>query len=380
MLGGGYGDLPVSQTSRSRPKPYSTAAPRPGTPEVDAAPETRRVVAIQPKTILGEVEANLARIEDLVNSACREHSPDIVFLPESMTTPNLYHRAMRAAARPVDGQPYQMLQRLARRHGCMVGGGYIALRGRDTRGTYCLMEPDGTAHFHDKDEPSMWENNYYSGGSDDGVVQTALGPIGLACGWEYGRVRTVNRLAGRVRLLGGGMFFAGYPTWKATAPYFRKREQELMLQYARETPPRMARMLGVAVAHPSHVGDYAMETMLVPGLPWRSDIAGETQICERDGRTLGRLSYADGEGYIAADVTLAAPTPIDPTPDTFWNASFPISAHLVWYLGKSQGRTKYEAMKRLRLHRWQRWPATDLPNRVDAIDLAAAEAASKTPR
>ena len=139
-------------------------------------------------------------------------------------------------------------------------------------------------------------------GSDDGLVQTALGPFGLACGWEYGRVRTVNRLAGRVRLLGGGMFFAGYPTWRATAPWFRDREQELMLQYARETPPRMARMLGVAVAHASHVGDYEMETMLVPGLAWKSEMAGETQICERDGTTLGRLSSADGEGYIAAEM------------------------------------------------------------------------------
>jgi hypothetical protein len=370
----------VSPASPSRPSAYSTAAPRPGTPDVDAPPEKRRVVAIQPSTRLGDVEGNLARIEDLVDNACREHSPDIVFLPESMTSPNLYHRAMRGVARPIDGQPYQMLQRLARRHGCMVGGGYIALRGRDTRGTYCLVEPDGTAHFHDKDEASFWENNYYSGGSDDGLVQTALGPIGLANGFEWGRVRTVNRLAGRVRLLGGGMFFASYPTWKATAPWLRKRDQELLLQYARETPPRMARMLGVAVAQPSHVGDYEMATMLVPGLSWKAQMVGETQICERDGTTLGRMSYADGEGYIAADVTLAAPSPIDPTPDSFWNASFPNSVHLVWYLGNWHGKAKYRAMKRLRLHRWQRWPAHDLPNRVEADDAAiTADAGTKAP-
>ncbi len=61
---------------------YSTAAPRPGTPEVDAPPERKRVVAIQPAIRLGDVEANLARLEDLVDNACREHSPDIVFLPE----------------------------------------------------------------------------------------------------------------------------------------------------------------------------------------------------------------------------------------------------------------------------------------------------------
>ena len=50
---------------------------------------------------------------------------------------------------------------------------------RDTRGTYALVEPDGSAYLHDKDQPSFWENNYYAAGSDDGVAETSLGPIGL---------------------------------------------------------------------------------------------------------------------------------------------------------------------------------------------------------
>jgi hypothetical protein len=241
-------------------------------PVVDAPPDIKRIVAIQPATKLGDVEGNLTRIEDLVNNACREHSPDMVFLPESMTTPNLYHRAMRHVARPIDGTPYQLLTRLARTHGCMVGGGYIAKRGHDTKGTYCLAEPDGTAHFHDKDQPSFWENNYYSAGTDDGLVHTSAGPIGLANGFEWGRTRTNRRLEGKIRLLAGGMFFASYPTWKLTAPYLRKRDQELLLQYARETPGRMARMLGVGTVHPSHVGDYTMATMLVPGLKWSAQM------------------------------------------------------------------------------------------------------------
>jgi hypothetical protein len=122
-----------------------------------------------------------------------------------------------------------------------------------------------------------------------------------------------------------------------------------------------------------------MSTMLMPGLSWKAQMVGETQICERDGTTLGRMAYADGEGYIAADVTLAAPAPVDPTPDTFWNASFPNSVHMVWYLGNWHGKAKYRLMKQLRMHRWQRWPADDLPNRVEAADVAGApaEAGSK---
>lgn len=154
---------------------------RPGSEAV-----TRRVVAIQPRVALGEVEANLTHLEDLVRQAAREHLPDAIFLPESMTSPNLYHRRMRTVARPVDGAPAQMLQRLAREYGCLVGGGFIAIRGNDARGTYVLAEPDGTMHLHDKDQPSFWENNYYSAGTDDGLMQTSLGPIGCANGFEWG--------------------------------------------------------------------------------------------------------------------------------------------------------------------------------------------------
>ena len=45
--------------------------------------DTRRVVAVQLEVKLGEVERNLAHIEDVVGQAAREHSPDMIFLPRS---------------------------------------------------------------------------------------------------------------------------------------------------------------------------------------------------------------------------------------------------------------------------------------------------------
>jgi predicted amidohydrolase len=325
---------------------------------------TQRVVAVQPRLAIGAVEDNLRRLEDLVGQAAREHAPDMIFLPEAMTSPNAYDRRMRTVARPVDGAPTQMLQRLAREHGCFVGGGFIAVRGRDTRGTYVLAEPDGALHLHDKDQPSFWENNYYAGGSDDGLAQTSKGPIGLANGFEWGRTRTAERLRGRAHLLAGGMHFPSFPTWRLTRPWFWDRDHQALLQYARETPPRMARLLGVPAVHPSHVGDFVMETPLVPGLRWPSLCVGETQICDADGVTLARLSYEDGEGYVAADVTLAEPVPRDPLPAGFWNSLLPVSVHVVWQVGNLHGRAKYEAMKRLGLHEWQ--PGADLPDHVPA--------------
>jgi predicted amidohydrolase len=315
--------------------------------------DTRRVVAIQPHVALGEVEANLRHLEDLVTQAAREHHPDMIFLPEAMTSPNLYDRRMRQVARPVDGAPARMLRRLAREFGCLVGGGFIAVRDGDARGTYVLAEPDGRVHLHDKDQPSFWENNYYAAGADDGLAETSLGPIGLANGFEWGRTRTVVRLRGRARLLAGGMHFPSFPQWRLTRRWFWDRDHQALLQYARETPPRMARLLGVPAVHPSHVGDFVMRTPLVPGLGWPSICVGETQIADADGVTLGRMGYEDGEGYIAADVTLDEPRPRDPVPAGFWNSLLPVSVHVVWQVGNLHGRAKYAAMKALGLHAWQ---------------------------
>ena len=81
--------------------------------------------------------------------------------------------------------------------------------------------------------------------------------------------------------------------------------------------------------------------------------------------TLGRLSYEDGEGWIAADVDIdAEPAPRDPMPAGFWNSLLPISVHAVWHVGNVHGRVKYEAMKRLGMHEWE--PGPDLPARVPA--------------
>lgn len=335
-------------------------------------PRALRAVAIQPSLRLGEVGWNLRRCADLVRQAVREHSPDLVVLPEAMTSPNGYGRAMETVARPVDGEPLHVLRTLAREGDCVVGGGYLAVRGDETRGTYALCEPDGAVHLHDKDLPSFWENAYYRPGHDDGVVRTSLGPLGLACGWEWGRTQTIARLRGRVQLLTGGMHFISYPDWPLTRPWFKRRDQKLLEEYGRDLPGRCARFLGVPAVYSSHVGPLEIQTPLLRFLPWRAPMIGETQICDADGRRLARMSLADGEGYVCAEVALEAdPAPRDPLPETFWNAQFPVSAHLVWYGGNAYGKAEYALKSRLGRHRWS--PSPDLPDHVPAGELLEPE-------
>ena len=260
-----------------------------------------------------------------------------------MTSPNAYDRRMRSVARPIARRAAADARRLAREHDCLVGGGFIAVRGNDTRGTYALCEPDGAIHLHDKDQPSFWENNYYAGGSDDGFAHDIARPDRLANGFEWGRVRTAKRLAGRVQLLAGGMHFPSFPTWALTKPWFITRDEEFLHQYCRETPPRMARMLGVPAVHPSHVG--AVHDGDAAGA--RADVAVADARRDHDlrRRRRGRCSGCPTTTARATSPPMSTwPTrvPRDPIPDLFWNAPFPISVHLVWYVGQRARRREVQ--------------------------------------
>ena len=337
------------------------------------ADETRRVVAVQLAVRLGEVERNLEHIADVVGQAAREHHPDMIFLPEVSTTPNLAHHAMAECVGPVDGGPLAVYRALAREYGCLIGAGALTIRGRDARNTYYLCEPDGAVHLHDKDQPSMWENVTYAAGRDAGLCATGAGPIGVANGFEWIRSRTAERLRGRVRLVAGGMCFPSFPTWKATKPFFWDREHATMVELARESPGRLARVVGAPAVHPSHVGDVVMETPFAPRIPWPTILLGETQITDERGAILQRLGYEDGEGYVAADVAWRDPVPLDPVPPRFWMTTIPLSVQAIWHIENTRGRALYRLRHARGAHPFQHDPAygSDLPDHLPAAELPA---------
>lgn len=333
---------------------------------MNEAVETRKVVAVQLRVNLKDVAGNLKHIEDIVGQACREHEPDMVFLPESANHPNIHGKVMRYVTEPINGPTLDTYRRLSKAYGCIVGGGYLAVRSGDARGTYAVCEPDGSVSFHDKDQPSMWENNNYTAGRDMGIADTAHGPIGIANGFEWLRSRTAARLRGRVRLVAGGMCFPSFPQWGVTKPWFWKREHATMVELARETPGRMAKVVGAPCVHPSHVGDITMSTPFAPGVPWPTIMLGETHIVDGAGTTLAHMEYADGEGYIAADIRWADPVPINPVPPRFWMPVLPWTVHTVWVATNASGRARYAATRRRRGFPWQYTMAEhmDLPDRV----------------
>jgi predicted amidohydrolase len=329
-----------------------------------------RIAVVQPALALGEVERNLARIEDLVRDAHREHGADVVVVPEACTSPNVYAKVLRAAPRPVDGQPLALLTGLARDLGCVVAGGFLAVRGRHAYGTYVLAEPDGAVHLHDKDIPTAWEQHFYVGGDDPGTPRcAALGAtVGLMSGWEWARYRTAARVrAAGARIVLGGMCWPSMPlNWPGPLRALARREDGIWRAQAAALPGQVARIAGVPVAHASHVGPVTGETPLARGVPWRTRMLGESQVCDRDGTILARLTLEDGEGHVAADVDLREPVPADPVLDCFWIPDMTVTTKAAWHLMNAHGALAYRARHLAGRFPWQAWPAGDLADEIPA--------------
>lgn len=331
-----------------------------------------RIAVIQPELALGEVERNLLRVEELIVDAHREHGPAVIVVPEACTTPNVFAKVLRGTPAPVDGRPFQMLTRLARELDCVLAGGFVAVRGADAFGTYVLAEPGGAAHLHDKDIPTAWENAFYRGGDDPGTPYCrALGcTVGLMSGWEWARQRT----AARVRAAGagvvlGGMCWPSMPTnWPPLLRRLAAREHGIWREQARALPGQVARLTGVPAAHASHVGPVVGETPLASGLRWRTVMLGESQVCDRDGTILARLSMEDGEGHLAADVDIsAAPSPRDPIEDRFWIPRMTLLTELAWRSMNLHGSISYRLRHARAGFPWQSWPSADLPDEIAPI-------------
>ena len=313
---------------------------------------TITVAAVQPALALADVDNNLVRLESLIRDAHRQHSPDVIVVPEAASSPNVHHPSMRTVPRPELGAPYQLLTGLARELGVIVGGGYLSEREGDAYGHYVLAEPDGTVNAHDKDIPTMWEQNFYTGGSDDGVVESpTLGAVGLVCGWEWARYRTAARLRGRVDAVLGGMCWPTTPNnWFGPFGWWGRREHRLQIELARRLPGQFARLVGAPVVHASHVGPITMYMPGLPGIPYRTSMLGETQVTERDGTILARLTEKDGEGHVAATIELADPQPLDPIADRFWIPDMTASVRATFDLANLHGKANYEARKLIGQH------------------------------
>jgi predicted amidohydrolase len=298
-----------------------------------------KVAAIQMEARLADVDYNLERAAALLEQAF-SRGCEMVIVPEFFTSAVAFHQDMKGVAMPLDGPAVELMSDAAKKHGGYVGGSFICSRGADNFNTFVLVSPDGDYQIHDKDQPTMWENCWYVGGSDDGILKTPLGDVGVALCWENVRTRTVRRLRGKVDLLVGGSCWWSLPDRAIPLPGKRsagRRNLSIMVS----TPARMARLLGAPFIHAAHAGDFKAGMPLVPGLPYRSHFLGETQIVDSDGSVLARLTHEDGEAIAVAEVAPGRVEPADKPPDGFWIPDLPLLIRFAWQYQNLHGRMYY---------------------------------------
>jgi predicted amidohydrolase len=297
---------------------------------------------------VGAIARNLSSAEALVCEAFRRGAQWVI-LPEFFPSAVAFTPAMLSAWQPLEGPPLQLMRRLAREYDGVVGGSFIAKSGHDCFNSFLLVFPNGQYFRHDKDLPTMWENSYYIGGSDDGVLATPAGPVGVAMCWELIRSQTARRLLGKVGVVVGGSCW-----WDLRLPVPPKyaEEQASLLDLLRQAPAHLARMLGVPVIHASHAGDFEGLTPGNESMPYPSRYLGESQITDGNGQVLARMTYEDGEGVIVADITPGQVAwALAPIPDTFWTHELPSGATKAWEYLNPLGKQYYATTVRPILER-----------------------------
>ncbi len=297
-----------------------------------------RVAAIQLETALGDVEANLAACELLADEAGAAGA-EWILLPEFFTTGVAFAPELAGAALAPDGEATELLLRLARRHHAVVGGSFLC-RDADghARNAFFLATPDGLAGRHDKDLPTMWENCFYVGGTDAGLLPVDGRTAGASLCWEFMRTQTARRLRGKVDVVVGGSCWWSVPAWPPAA--LTRRMEKSNARTAAGVAPAFARLVGAPVVHAAHSGRVECR---MPGLPfnYRGHFQGGALVCDARGTVLARREAEQGSGVAIAEVELGRTAPLDPLPDRYWlHDRGPLGA-LTWSYQRAHGRRWY---------------------------------------
>lgn len=289
---------------------------------------------------LADVAANLAACEALAREAAADGA-EAIGLPEFFTTGAAFAPELAEAAVAPDGAATEMLLRVAREEGVLVGGSFLC-RDADgeVRNAFFLAGPDGLLGRHDKDLPTCWENALYVGGSDDGLIEAGEFAVGAAVCWEFMRTATARRLRGRVDLILGGSNWWSMPPW-LPGPYLRRAETANQVMASR-APAVFGRYVGAPVVHGAITGAFECPTPELPALTYRGHFLGGAQIADAEGQVLARREGAEGHGYVIAEVDARRSEPREPVPDRFWLHRRTPLAILAWNTQRLLGRRWYQ--------------------------------------
>ncbi|MGV0807673.1 carbon-nitrogen hydrolase family protein [Mycolicibacterium setense] len=294
--------------------------------------------AIQLEAVLGDIAENLSASERLADEAGRAGAK-VIALPEFFSTGIGFVEELKDAALPPDGEATALLCRLASRHQALVGGSFLC-RDPDghVRNAYIAAGPGGIVGRHDKDLPTMWENAFYIGGSDDGVFANGDYQVGAAVCWELMRTRTVRRLRSRVDLMMTGSGWWSIPEWTPRVLFDRWERQNSAT--ARTAAASFAKYVGAPVLHAAHAG---VLTCPMPWLPvsYEGRFEGSTLITDAGGAIVGERRADEGEGVVLGEIEIGRRTPALEPPEAYWLHPRGALASATWHYQRWHGRRWY---------------------------------------
>lgn len=300
----------------------------------DGTSPARRVAAVQLHAAVGDAPANIAHAEARIAEAFKAGA-EIVALPEFYTGTIAPVPETSNCVLPARNVAIDMMKRLARRHGGWVGGSMLVEDGGEIYNRYIFVGPEGQQYQHDKDLPTMWERAYYTGGSDDGVWDTALGGVGAAVCWELIRCQTIRRMRGRVQLAMTGTHWWTLPeNWPGPVRAGLASIGQYNRYLSEQAPVEFARRLGAPVIQASHCGAVGgtFRIGLRAGVPYDTHFVGATQIVDSHGKVLASRNALEGPGTIYADIELASHEPVSDDPlDRFWIPALPAFLKAYWH-------------------------------------------------
>ncbi|MBN1657246.1 MAG: carbon-nitrogen hydrolase family protein [Anaerolineae bacterium] len=294
-----------------------------------------RVAAVQMDAPVGQVEANLARAEVLVERAAAQGA-QLVVLPELFNTGYEYTDQNFHLAEPLDGRTGTWIKETARRLGVHLVGTFPALANGDAFITAMLAAPDGRQWLYQKMHVAIWENFYFARGTQPLVAHTDLGRIGLLICWDEIFADLARAYRGNVDLLcipssppsfiGQLEDHAGRVAARCEPSFAGRRIQAA--RWFGEAQRRHALNAGAPVVYAARCGEFlspipynsfflmtvgarnALRTFLTAGRGFRlrSVLMGCSCIYDARGEPLAAAGQ-DEEAVLVADVQAGMPSP-----------------------------------------------------------------------
>lgn len=155
---------------------------------------TTRIAVGQMHCVLGDVPANLLRIERIVRMAAEEGA-ELVIMPETATTGYFMGERLRALAEPTDGATGCRLAALAADCAVHLAVGVALRDGGNIYDAQLLFGPDGRLlATYRKAHLFAAEREWYAAGDAPTVVETAIGKLGMTICYDLIFPEYIRRL------------------------------------------------------------------------------------------------------------------------------------------------------------------------------------------